>query len=499
MANMTSDRDMKRADDAAKAATKQAEKMGEAISRIARGYTQPLQLLIDKFNALGGQGKLLAGVFTAVGVAISSATEASKRFYNSLNSIKGINGNVGELAKAITTAATGSVTRQDIADFLSATSELFSNTTAIQQNTSFINNLIGLYGDVNTAVNKFNSVLMLSTQDQAKFAEYAEKANKIIQQSPTAQLQATTNALKELVVTLGSDLLYVLKPVITLISGIAEAIRKLNGETGSHGLSEAEVYQQLNELAKQYGMTLEELNQIEKGSFLSSLDEVTSTGQGVLEGVFGESTEQTTELNTELEKTPTIIQSIIDVVATLWSSLQEVFELIGQPFLEIIGWVTELIARFLDWADSVGILTPIVGGLVAAFVALKAVQLAQAIAGIITQFVAMVAPTQAATTALWSNAAAGIAAAGSSTFGIAVPVIVGAITAGLIALGLSGFTSGGGYSGSGASATTNQYDGVGQDMRDNAQVSVYMDGDLVNDALARSRSNSGGSPVVEVK
>ena len=187
------------------------------------------------------------------------------------------------------------------------------------------------------------------------------------------------------------------------------------------------------------------------------------------------------------------------MVAALWGSLQEVFEVIGQPFLEIIGWVTELIAKFLAWADSVGILTPIIGGLIAAFVALKAVQLAQAIAGIITQFVAMVAPTKSATTALWENAAANLASKGAASWGIAVPIIVGSITAGLLALGLSGFTSGGGYSGSGASATTNQYDGVGQDMRDNAQVSVYMDGDLVNDALDRSRSNSGGSPVVEVK
>lgn len=465
------------------------EDMGKTISNIAYNYTQPLQILIDKFSSLGGTGKLLAGVFTAVGVAISTATEASKKFYTSLNSIKGINGHIGDLAKAITTAATGSVTRQDIADFLKATGELFQSTTAIEQNASFINNLIGLYGDVNLAVMKFNEMILLSSDSQKQFAEYAERANKIIQQTPAARLQATSNALKEIVVTLGNDLLYVLKPVLTVISGITDAIRRLNNATGTQGLTEAEAYKQLQKLAKEYGVTLEELNQIERGTFVSSLDEVTSAGQGILgeDNVFAPAQEDASALNDTLVETTPTMQNLIDLVSSLWHIISTIFDAIGPPFIEILAGLTDIVSAFVDWANAAGILKPILMGVLGVILGIKAAQLGQAIASIVSSFVSMVVPVQTATTALWANAGAGIAAAGASSMGIAVPIIVAAIGAGLAALGIA--SSVGSVSTQGSAE--NEYSGVGQDVSDNANVTLYIDGDKVNSALDASRRSSG--------
>lgn len=452
-----------------KDADKRLEDTGKTISNIAHNYTQPLQILIDKLASLGGAGKLLAGVFTAVGVAISTATEASKKFYTSLNSIKGINGHIGDLAKAITTAATGSVTRQDIADFLGATGELFQSTTAIQQNTSFINNLIGLYGDVNLAVKKFNEVVLLSSDSQKQFAEYAERANKIIQQTPAARLQATSNALKEIVVTIGNDLLYVLKPVLTVISGIVDAVRRLNNAAGASGLTEAEAYEQLQKLAEEYGVTLEELNQIERGTFVSSLDEVTSAGQGILgeDNVFAPAQEDASALNDTLVETTPTMQNLIDLVSSLWHIISTIFDALGPDLSEVLRSLAQIISSFVRLLKESGALDTV----------LKSTSQVLQILADILNFISYVLDKitdalsyinelleQSKIGKVLREIGSGFSSLSGSIFGISVS---------------QNFTA------------ENEYAGVGQDMVTNANVTLYIDGDKVNSALDASRRSSG--------
>lgn len=466
--------------------------ISQELGGLIDNFTNPLQAITGILDNMGGKAMVLSGAFEFVASAIDKSVKASKAFYVQLNKITGINGNVGKLAEAITAAASGSVTRQQISEFLSATGTLFKDAGVMQSQLGYVKDLIGLYGDVNTAVQKFQNSLFLSAEDQKNFSEYAKKANEIIQQSPAAQLEATSNALNEIVVTIGGDLLYVLKPVLTMISSIAGALRELNGESKGQGLTEAEVYTRLQGLAEEYGMTLEELNDIEKGLFTSSLDEVTSVGSGVFDGssLSIMSDESTEDATANIDSIGDHFKTLEDIILDVWNTFSILFDTVGPGLLSFVEGVTDVVSSIMSWADEVGVLEPVMSMLFGVLGAIVALKFSGWVAGVIQSLVALIAPTAAATTAQTGLATAGMAAAGSTTFGAAIPIIIAAIGAGVAGLAAFGLNSAG--SGAAVSIPQNEYAGTDKSIEENMSVEVVLDGDKVNSALSRSNRNSGG-------
>lgn len=467
------------------------EKIGDTLKDLANSIENPVQAVIDKFDSLGGKAKIVAGAFSFLTDVITESITASKELYTNLNKIVGINGNVGKLAEAITSAATGSVTRKQISEFLSATGTLFKDATVMQDQLGYVNNLIGLYGDVNTAVQKFQNSLFLSADAQKEFSEYAQRANEIIQQSPAARLEATSNALKEMVVTIGGDLLYVLQPLLSLVGAIADTLRALNNESKGQGLSEAQVYEKLQALAEEYGMTLEELNDIEKGLFTSSLDEVMSVGSGIVDesGVFGVSTdalEETADQTTILTEDFTELHNIL---VSIWEIFTTLFEAIGPSLLSLTSDVLGVVSGFIDWLDKAGLLEPLMGSLLGIMLAIAAIKFSSWISSVVSALTTLTASATTATAAQTGLAVSGMAAAASTSYGIAVPIILAALGIGIAGLASYGLSVSG-SSGS-SSVGTNDYDGVDKSVSDNSNVEVVLDGNKVNSALSRAKRTSG--------
>ena len=483
---------------------KKIEGVGKALQDLSKGAT-PLDLLIDKLNDMGGVGTVVAGVFSLIGSAISTAIERSSEFYKSLTQIKGINGQVGNLAKAITTAATGSVSRQDIADFLNATDDIFSaygnSATAMQEQAGFINDLIGLYQDSAAAADAYRSVILLSSEAQKEYAEYVARANEIMQQTPAARLQTMKNELSELVTIIGNDLLGVLKPLLSMISSIITSVRNLRGQTGTLGLSEEQQYSELQALAEEYGTTLEELNTIQKGGYTSSLDEVHTADMG---GVFGAETEadriqsETEAYDAQAESVGGLdetFKKLGETIAILLDTFLTLFDAVGPGLLDLASGIATVVSAIISWLDNTGLLIPVLSRALGVIVALKVASLMQAAAQQKAAMAALQAIPQIAanTAAEGANAVAKTASAAAGSWGAAVPIILGAVAAGVAGLAMFGiFSSGSGSSGSGSvstSGTSNAYSGTAQESQ-KTEVTVYLDGKKVNDGLATEASYS---------
>lgn len=477
--------------DAIKRARENSAKLGDTIRSIAEDFTNPLDLLINQFNEMGsagsGAGKLLSGAFAAVGIAITQAAESSKEFIRTLGQIKGINGNVGQLAQAITAAATGSVSKQDIADFLAATSDLFANAQAQMNQLGLIQNLIAAYGDVTVAASKFRDILMLSEESQEAIVSAIEKQAQLMENTPEAKLEAQAEALKEIAVTIGTDLMTVLKPLLAFISSLADAMRTLSDITVSDG-TRAEAIQEEIELTEEEKKALEELNAIELGGYTSSLDEV-HTSEGALIDEEADSTglginpDAVDEVDDSFQELKETFTEISDVLTDIWTIFTSIMDSIGPAFLDIIGWVLDLANGFLSWLDSIGLLQPVLAALLGTLLAIAAIKFANWVQQGISALISLIAPTVAATTAQAGLATASLAAAGASTFGTAVPVILAAIAAGVAGLAAFGVFSGGGGVSTTSSTASNSYGGTSEET--NApQVTIYMDGKKVSDGLA---------------
>lgn len=480
--------------DAIERARENSIKLGDTVKSIAENFTKPLDLLIDKFNEMGssgsGAGKLLAGAFAAVGIAITQATESSKEFIRTLGQIKGINGNVGQLAQAITAAATGSVSKQDIADFLAATSDLFANAQAQMNQLGLIQNLIAAYGDVTVAASKFRDILMLSEESQKAIVSAIEKQAQLMENTPEAKLEAQAEALEEIAVTIGTDLMTILEPLLALISSLADAMRTLSDITVSDG-TRAEAIQEEIELTEEEKKALEELNAIELGGYTSSLDEV-HTSEGALIDEEAESTglginsAAVDEVDNSFQELKETFTELTSVLTDIWDIFSTIAASIGPVILDIIGWVADLVGGFLEWLDSIGLLRPALTALLGVVMGIAAIKFANWVQQGISALISMIAPTTAATAAQASLATASLAAAGASTYGIAVPIILAAIAAGVAGLAALGVFSSGGSSGSTSSYTpSNSYGGTSAETSA-PQVTIYMDGKKVSDGLANS-------------
>lgn len=474
-------------------ARENSAKLGDTIKSIAQDFTNPLDLLINQFNEMGsagsGAGKLLSGAFAAVGIAITQATESSKEFIRTLGQIRGINGNVGQLAQAITAAATGSVSKQDIADFLAATSDLFANAQAQINQLGLIQNLIAAYGDVTVAASKFRDILMLSEESQEAIVSAIEKQAQLMENTPEAKLEAQAEALKEIAVTIGTDLMTVLKPLLALISSLADAMRTLSDITVSDG-TRAEAIQEEIELTEEEKKALEELNAIELGGYTSSLDEV-HTSEGALISEEGDSTglginpAAVDEVDNSFQDLKETFTELTEVLVNIWDIFSTISASIGPVLLDIIGWVADLVGGFIEWLDATGLLRPVLVALLGVVTAIAAVRFANWVQQGISALLSMIAPTVAATTAQAGLATASMAAAGASTFGTAIPVILAAIAAGVAGLASMGVFSGGSGLVATSSTATNSYGGTSEETN-TPQVTIYMDGKKVSDGLANS-------------
>lgn len=487
--------------------TQKTRKLEDTLKGLEMSTRSPLQAIINKFREMGAEGnntaKILVGAFSLIAVSIATATRASQNFIKTLGSIKGINGNLGELAKAITTAATGSVSRQDIADFLSATSDLFTSAQAQTNQLGLIRNLIAAYGDVTVAANKFRNITMLSAESQAAMVTAIEKQAQAMENTPEGKLIAAQKALQEIVVTIGTDLMEVLRPAFALVSSFADALRALSKQSSSRG-TRAEALKEELELTEAETKALQELSDLERSGFTTSLDEVHATGVGFIsedDSVLGLNSAKVDNITSSFDSLKESMSDVAGTLALIWHTFSDMLAQVGPGLLDLFAWVVDIAAGFITWANNAGILKPLLIAVAGAITAIKIATVLSNIAqrqniAAISEGVGMLTAQNSAlaantaflgvnTAAKGANAAAGIAAAGASTFGVAVPIILAAIGAGIAGLAAMGIFSGGGSGGT-SSNVSNTYSGTMQETQ-RAQVNVYLDGKKVNDELANSR------------
>lgn len=437
---------------------------------------------VSFINKLGdGLSGGLKSAFISVSAVVKSSIQDNERYFQSLNKIVGINGKVGELGTTLRNLAGGVVGKQDLADFFGSTSSIIAGATAMEQQAKYARDLIAAYGSVETAVEKYRNIMLLSIEDQKAALSVAEKQAEIVENSSAGQIKAIQTQMQDSMSSIGQSVLYTLKPIIDFVGQVAMAFRELSGVSQLDDQTAA--LEQNLQLTEEEIRVQEELNEIERlqaNGFTSSLDEVHETGSVFVEAqsegdqaqeeadkvvdAEGKKQDAMGETSNSAYRIAEAMTSVFDIVKSTGEALSDVFGAVGPELLNIVGWVADIVSGFTSWANSVGVLKPLLVSLISVIAAVKAAQLALAAANALASVSAIAATGPAA---LITAAIVG------SAVGIGAGIMAG--------IGLSVGSSG--VSTPTTSSTTNDYEGTKMESG-NTQVSVYLDGKKVNDELA---------------
>lgn len=463
------------------------ESLSDAAKSVANLTDQIQQLkLTQAANFITKVGNVISGglksAFKSISSVVKTAIDNNDRFFQSLNQIVGINGKVGELGTTLRNLAGGVVGKQDLADFFGKTGNIIAGADAMEQQAKYARDLIAAYGSIDTAAEKYRNIMLLSIEDQKTALALVERQAEIVENSAAGQIQAIQTQMSDAMDNIGQSILYTLKPLIDFIGQVATAFRELSGVSELDDKTAAlEKNLQLTEEEKRVAEELNEIERLQANGFTSSLDEVHETGSVYVEaqtegdqaqedadkivdaeGQKQEAMGQTSEKAYQIAEAMT---SVFEIVKSVGEIFSEVFDAIGPELLDIIGWVADVVSGFTSWADSVGALKPILVSLIAIITAVKTAQLALAAANALASVSAIAATGPAALVT------AGIV-------GAAVGVGVGIMAGVGLSVGSSGVSTPSVDTGS-----SNDYTGT-KNESGTSQVSVYLDGKKVNDALA---------------
>lgn len=444
------------------------------------------QNIADFINKVGDtlSGALSKG-FKAVSGVVKKAIQDNNQYFQSLNQIVGINGKVGELGETFKDLAGGLVGKQDLADFFGKTGDIIAGADAMEQQAKYAKDLITAYGSVETAASKYRNIMLLSVEDQKTALELAERQAKIVEQSTAGQVQAIQKTWSDAMDQMGQSLLYTLKPIIDFIGDVAEAFSKISG-TKAIDDQTAALKENLT-LSEEELRVQEELNEIERlgaTGFTSSLDEVHEVGSAFVEAYKdeGDKAQEAADdvidaekrkqdamggTNEKAEAIAETLDSIFGIVQSLGEIFTDVFSNMETGLLDVVALLLEGSAEFVKWLDSIGMLKPLLTGLTAAILAVKAAQLTLAAANAL-----------AAVTGIAATGPAAIYTAG--IVGSAVAIGVGLMSS----LGLNvGEASSPTPDQSQPETASNDYSGTANESG-RSTVNVYLDGKKVNDELA---------------
>lgn len=454
------------------------EELDEAAKRVSELREQfesmKRQNMADFINKVGNSlSTNLSNGFSSVKRIVESSIESNNAYFQSLNRIVGINGQLGELGTTLRNLASGVVGKQDLATFFGNTGDIIAGADAMSQQAEFARDLIAAYGSAETAAQKYRNIVLLSIEDQQTIISLVARQAEIVESSSAGQIQSIRTSVSEALSSIGQSILYSVKPIVDFIGQVANAFRELSGISALDDQTAA-LERNLN-LTEEEKRVLEELNEIERlqaSGFTSSLDEVHEIGNAYIEATeendeIIESEKEKQEAMSETENRATAIAealySIVEITQEVGEVFSSVFEIIGPGLLNIISWIASAVSGFVQWADSVGVLKPLLVSLISIIAAVKAAQLALAAVNAVTALTSIAATGPAALVT------AGIVAA---AVGIGAGVMAGV-----------GINSASSSSSSVQSTATNNYSGT-QNESGNSQVTVYLDGKKVNDALA---------------
>lgn len=441
------------------------------------------QNIADFIDTVGDSlSKGLKSAFTSVSGVVKSAISNNTEYFKSLNQIVGINGKVGQLGTTLRDMASGVVGKQDLASFFGSTGDIIAGADAMEQQAGYARDLIAAYGSVETAAQKYRNIMLLSVEDQKTALALAERQAEIVENSASGQIQTIQTQMQEAMNNMGQSILYTLKPIIEFIGQVATAFRELSGVSQLDDQTAA--LEQNLELTEEEKRVAEELNEIERlqaNGFTSSLDEVHETGSAYVEAqTEGEQAqddadqvvdaeqkkqEAMTETSEKAYSIAEALMNVFTVVQSVGEIFTTVFASIGPGLLDIIGWIGSVVSGFLEWADSIGLLKPLLVTLAVVILSVKTAQLALAAANALASISSIAATGPAALVT------AGIVAA-------AVGIGVGVMSQVGLSVGSSGVSTPSIDTGS-----SNDYSGT-RNESGNAEVAVYLDGKKVNDALA---------------
>lgn len=464
-------------DESLKAASDRVKELTEDMEDLKR--TQ-IASFIGKVGDSLSKG-LKAG-FTAVSGVVKAAIDNNDRYFQSLNQIVGINGKVGELGTTLRDLASGVVGKQDLADFFGRTGDIIAGADAMEEQAGYARDLIAAYGSVEVAAQKYRNIMILSVEDQKTALALAERQAEIVENSAAGQIQAIQTQMQDAMDNIGQSILYTLKPIIDFIGQIATAFRELSGVAQLDDKTAAlEKNLKLTEEEKRVAEELNEIERLQANGFTSSLDEVHETGSVYVEAqTDGEQAQEDADkvVEAELEKQEAMgetsekayqiaeaMTSVFEIVQSVGEIFSEVFNAIGPELLNIVGWILDIVSGFISWADSVGALEPILVSLISILAAVRTAQLALAAANALASVSAIAASGPAALIT------AGVVAA---AVGIGAGIMAGVG----LSVGSSGVSTPSVDTGS-----SNDYTGT-KNESGTSQVSVYLDGKKVNDALA---------------
>lgn len=443
-----------------------------------RQQNQQIEQQIQKFNNLSdtifsGLGK----AFSFIADIVSKATENNTKYFQSLNQIVGITGSVGQLGQTLRDVASGVVSKQDLADFFGQTGDIIRGAEAMGQQASFARDLIAAYGDVSVAAQKYRQIQLLSIEDQQIAIGLVQKQAQAVEQSAAGQIRTIQTQMQEAMDSIGSSILYTIRPIVEFLGQVANAFADLSGlsKLGDETTAAANVVYSAEEQR-----VLDLMNEIERlkaTGFLSSLDEVHDTGGNVLVEAQDENKEQEdAEKVEEAEKTKQdamsetsakareiaeSLYSIIQIVMELGSVFGEIFATIGDDILDIVAFLGQMITKILKVIDSLGLTKPVIVAVTGAVLGLAAARAALAIAQI-------------------------------AGYGPAAPAVAAMVGTG-VAIGAAALMGVGLAIGGNSSSSVSVPDTSNQSMdreSQKPQINIYMDGKLVNDTLEQSKAYS---------
>lgn len=195
-----------------------------------RQQNQQIEQQIQKFNNLSdtifsGLGK----AFSFIADIVSRATENNTKYFQSLNQIVGITGSVGQLGQTLRDVASGVVSKQDLADFFGQTGDIIRGAEAMGQQASFARDLIAAYGDVSVAAQKYRQIQLLSIEDQQIAIGLVQKQAQAVEQSAAGQIRTIQTQMQEAMDSIGSSILYTIRPIVEFLGQVANAFADLSG------------------------------------------------------------------------------------------------------------------------------------------------------------------------------------------------------------------------------------------------------------------------------
>lgn len=427
-------------------------------------------------GVFGAVDKVATKVKTAYGEVskiVKGAIADANAFFKSVSGIAGINGQMSSLASTLREVSSGTVGKGDLAQFFGSTAGMIRGAEAMKQQAHYARDLIAAYGDVNTAVSKYQNIMMLSKEDQKIALDLARQQAQIVEKSAMGQINSIKTQMDEAMNAAGQSILYTLKPIIEFLSQVAQAFKDISGfgALDDQLAAQEEWEANLTEEQKRVLELQNEMERLNQSGFLSSLDEVHAVGNVMVEASPDDEAEAqkaaeekkqealagTNEKAKELAQT---FYSIIQIVMEIGSVFSEIFVEIAPILADIFRGIMDIVSGLIKWLSETGALKGVLMALAGILAVVKLAQLAYA---------AAIAITKVAQAGLGGLLVAGVITA-------AVAVVAAGVGS---ALGDSG-----GGSSSISTPTSQPYGGTSQEKE--KPITIYLDGKKVNDSLAES-------------